>query len=112
MERFGFNERSIIDACATILSAHRLASFKLYPAVYFPTGWFQDGVAITRSDRENRILTAIAVTYPFPMKEITDAYDRLKSYDTVIRAVEEAIGTSQSLSFVVDDILIRRTHGT
>jgi len=35
---FGFNERSIMSACETILSAYFLAPYKPYPAFYLPKG--------------------------------------------------------------------------
>jgi len=43
-------------------------------------------------DMKDEMLTAIALRYPFALKEVYDAYQMLESYDLTIKACEFARG--------------------
>jgi len=62
------------------------------------------------NEMEIEILTAIAIRMPFSLQEVAHAYDRLRSYDETINAAKKARDAMRSLSFTVDNILVRRNE--
>lgn len=57
---------------------------------------------------EDKILMAVAETYPYTLLEIAKAYDRLKSFDAIVEAAITATHTHCPIAPVVDDIQARK----
>ena len=55
---------------------------------------------------KNRIFESISIESPFTVEDLALAYDRLQSFDSLIRAVENATAHGTALSTMVDIELV------
>ena len=70
----------------------------------------EENMAYPYERMEDKILMAVAETYPYTLLEIAKAYDRLKSFDDVVEAAITATHTRCPIVNVVDDIQARKAR--